>query len=152
MSLVPNLSVNIMYRLGHFALKVQLSLWTECQEVTVLALCPRFLCIALQRYFLLSNLKQPGWAIPSALQSVGETGLRPARVLTRTASSYERGPSPPRDSAPTHRIVHGSWPQGMMGSCKSEDTGQHLSRGIRCNGKCTGSANGWMCSDLDLLY
>ena len=82
------------------------------------------------------------------------TGLQPAQALTRTVSSYEWGPSPPpthtHDLDPAHRRAHGSWPQRMMG--KSEDTGQRLSCGIRCNGKCTGSAKGWMCSKLDLLY
>ena len=33
-------------------------------------------------------------------------------------------------------------PKGCRARGKSEDTGQHLSRCIRCNGKCTGSAKG----------
>ena len=52
----------------------------------------------------------------------------------------------PRTAEPTEVGPKGWWARG-----KSEDTGQCLSRGIRCNGKCTGSAKGWMCADVDLL-
>ena len=62
-----------------------------------------------------------------------------------------RGRAPPRDSDPVQRRAHGSWPKGWRARGKSEDTGQRLSRGICCNGKCTGSAKGWMCAYLDLF-
>ena len=72
-------------------------------------------------------------------------------IITRTASSYEQGPSPtatrtPRTAEPTE-----VGPKGCLARGKSEDAGQRLSRGIRCNGKCTGSAKGWMCAYLDLF-
>ena len=66
-------------------------------------------------------------------------------IITRTASSYEREPSPPCDSDPAHRRAHRSWPQRMMGS------GQKLGHRPTSeswyslvNGKCTGSAKGWI--------
>ena len=43
-------------------------------------------------------------------------------------------------------------PKGWRARGTSDDTGQRLSCGIRCDGKCTGSAKGWLCADLDLLY
>ena len=56
------------------------------------------------------------------------------------------GQAPPCTAEPTEVCPKGWWAQG-----KSEDTGQHLSHGIHCNGKCTGSAKSWMCADLNLL-
>ena len=50
---------------------------------------------------------------------------------------------PPRTAEPTEVS-----PKGLRARGKSEDKGQRLSRGICCDGKCTGSAKGvliWMC-------
>ena len=62
------------------------------------------------------------------------------------------GAKPPRANR-TPRIAEPTeiGPKGWRARGKSEDTGQRLSRGICCNGKCTGSAKGWMCAYLDLF-
>ena len=98
-------------------------------------------------FFLICFGRINGGAKPSGMD-IWEINIKTKLELQAVMNG---GQAPLRDSNPTHCRAHRSWPQRMPVTGKSEDTGQRLSHGICCNGKCTGSAKGWMCAYLDLF-